>query len=81
MGVPLRSIIVLGLSPANPPNAICNGGDAFPWRTVSSFIYELDPELRIPVRVAPGVPSRVPYRDVPLWADDTPLEYLMEWKG
>jgi hypothetical protein len=64
---------------ANAPFAICNGSDHFPWRTVSAFVYELDPELRIPVRVAPGLPTHAAYRDVPLWRDDTPESYLLEW--
>ncbi len=65
----------------NPPFAICNGSDHFPWRTVSAFIYELDPDLRVPVRVAAGLPTRVEFEDVPLWAEETPLSYLQEWKG
>ncbi|MHC4945119.1 MAG: C45 family autoproteolytic acyltransferase/hydrolase [Planctomycetota bacterium] len=64
---------------ANAPYSICNGSEVFPWRTVSSFVYELDPELSLPVRAAPGLPTHVHYRDVPLWSDDTPVDYLLEW--
>jgi hypothetical protein len=66
---------------ANAPHSICNGSDAFPWRTVSAFLYELDPGLERPVRVAPGLPTKVEFRDVPLWEEDTPEAYLLEWEG
>jgi hypothetical protein len=63
------------------PFSLCNGSDVFPWRTVSAFLYELDPDHALPVRVAPGLPSRVKFRDVPRWREDTPLSYLLEWTG
>jgi len=65
----------------DPPYSICNGTDNFPWRTVSAFIYEMDPAGTIPVRVAPGLPSKVEYKDVPAWSNDTPLEYMLHWEG
>jgi hypothetical protein len=63
------------------PNSICNGTDAFPWRTVSAFVYELDPSLNQPVRVAAGNPTRTGFREIPLWAEETPASYLLDWKG
>jgi hypothetical protein len=76
-----RDLEAFSRDEANPPYSICNGSDTFPWRTVSAFSYELDPALRIPVRVAPGLPSRVAFRDVSLWAEETPPDYLLEWTG
>ncbi|MBU0754847.1 MAG: hypothetical protein KJ645_06875, partial [Planctomycetes bacterium] len=63
------------------PNSICNGTDAFPWRTVSVFVYELDPDLSSPVRVAPGLPTKVNFREIPLWKEDTPESFLLDWHG
>ena len=41
--------------------AICNDSDAFPWRTLSSFIHHLHPQAPV-VHVCNGSPSKAEYR-------------------
>lgn len=79
--ISLSDLEALSRDGANAPYSICNGSTAFPWRTVSSFIYRPDPALRLPVRVSAGLPSREPYKNVPWWQRETPLEYLLTWNG
>lgn len=79
--VALADLEAFAKDEANAPFSICNGSDTFPWRTVSAFIYELDPQLERPVRVAPGLPTRTGFKSVPVWRDETPLDYLFDWTG
>ncbi|MFH2001778.1 MAG: C45 family peptidase [Planctomycetota bacterium] len=65
----------------NRPDSICNGSDAYPWRTVSVFIYELDTALSHPVHAAAGNPNRTPFQELPIWAEETPESYLLDWRG
>ena len=66
---------------ANPPFALCNGSDTFPWQTVSAFIYELDPNHDHPVRACQGLPTKTPFRQVPLFRETTPRDFLTSWNG
>lgn len=65
----------------NSPDSICNGTDDYPWRTVSVFVYELGPELDRPVHVAAGNPNETRFQCVPVWAEDTPEEFLHYWEA
>jgi hypothetical protein len=80
-GISTKDLEAFSRDEAQAPFSLCNGSDAFPWRTVSAFVYELDPNLSRPVRVAQGLPSRVKYQEIPLWQEETPLSYLLTWKG